>query len=105
MVDTGFDVDPSKRHRLAKTYQHGPDGKGLVEAEPMLGVHAEAGHGLESGGAGLFSTVDDYARFAQMLCNGGTLDGHRILGRKTVELMTSMLGFAHHCALAALVAA
>ena len=33
--------------------------------------------------------MDDYARFAQMLCNGGTLDGHRILGRETVELMTA----------------
>ncbi len=89
MRDTGFDVPPEKVGRLAKTYQHGPDGKGLVEAEPLLDVHAEAGRGIESGGAGLFSTVDDYARFAQMLCNGGTLDGRRILGRKTVELMTS----------------
>ncbi|MCC6234468.1 MAG: beta-lactamase family protein [Verrucomicrobiales bacterium] len=88
MVDTGFDVPPEKLPRLAKTYQHGPDGRGLVEAEPMLGTHAAASRGIESGGAGLFSTVDDYARFAQMLCQGGTLEGHRILGRKTVELMT-----------------
>jgi CubicO group peptidase (beta-lactamase class C family) len=37
----------------------------------------------------LIGTIGDYARFAQMLLNGGTLDGHRILGRKTVELMTA----------------
>ncbi len=39
------------------------------------------------GGLGLFSTVDDYYRFAQMLANGGELDGERIVGRKTLELM------------------
>ncbi len=89
MKDTAFDVPAAKLGRLAKTYRHGADGKGLVEADPMLGVWAESGRGVRSGGAGLFSTVDDYALFAQMLCNGGTLDGHRILGRKTVELMTS----------------
>src|SRR5260221_10920364 len=70
MKDTAFDVAPEKMNRLAKTYKHGADGK-LIEAEPMLGAWAEAGRGVESGGAGLFSTVDDYARFAQMLCNGG----------------------------------
>ncbi len=41
-----------------------------------------------SGGGGLVSTAHDYARFAQMLLNGGELDGARILGRKTIELMT-----------------
>jgi len=39
------------------------------------------------GGAGMFSTIADYARFGQMLLNGGELDGVRILGRKTIELM------------------
>ena len=89
MKDTAFDVLAEKMNRLAKTYKHRADGKGLVEAEPMLGAWAEAGRGIQSGGAGLFSTVDDDARFAQMLGNGGTLDGHRSLGRKTVELMTA----------------
>jgi CubicO group peptidase (beta-lactamase class C family) len=89
MKDTAFDVPAEKMNRLAKTYKHRADGQGFVEAEPMLGTWAEGGRGVQSGGAGLFSTVDDYARFAQMLCNGGTLDGRRILGRKTVELMTA----------------
>lgn len=88
MQDTGFDVPPEKMHRLAKTYKHGPDGK-LVAEPPILGTWPEAGRGIEAGGAGIFSTAGDFARFAQMLCNGGTLDGKRILGRKTVELMTA----------------
>jgi CubicO group peptidase (beta-lactamase class C family) len=88
MKDTGFDVPEAKMSRLAKTYKHGPDGK-LVEDKPILETWPEPGRGIEAGGSGIFSTVDDFARLAQMLCNGGTLDGQRILGRKTVELMTA----------------
>ncbi len=88
MKDTGFDVPPEKMSRLAKTYKHGPNGK-FVEDQPIIETWPEAGRGIEAGGAGIFSTAGDFARFAQMLCNGGTLDGKRILGRKTVELMTA----------------
>lgn len=88
MNDTAFDLPPESLPRLAKTYKHSESGD-LVPADQMLGTWAESGRGIESGGAGLFSTVGDYARFAQMLLNGGTLEGERILGRKTVELMTS----------------
>ena len=88
MNDTGFDVPPEKMGRLAKTYKHGPDGK-FVEDQPIVETWPEAGRGIEAGGAGIFTTAGDFARFAQMLCNGGTLDGKRILGRKTVELMTA----------------
>jgi CubicO group peptidase (beta-lactamase class C family) len=88
MKDTGFDVPPDKMHRLAQTYKNGPDGK-LVEDTPIYETSPEAGRGIEAGGAGIFSTAGDFARFAQMLLNGGTLDGKRILGRKTVELMTA----------------
>ena len=87
MKDTGFDVPPQKMNRLAKTYKL-VDGK-FVEDVPLVKTYAEEGSGIEAGGAGIFSTAGDYARFAQMLCNGGTLDGNRILGRKTVELMTA----------------
>jgi len=85
MADTGFLVPDSKRDRVAPTYGHsGPDltlgpGDTSICALPPT---------LFSGGAGLVSTAQDYARFAQMLLNGGELDGARILGRKTVELMT-----------------
>jgi len=88
MKDTGFDVPEAKMNRLAKTYKHGLDGK-FVEDKPLIQTWPEPGRGIEAGGAGIFSTAGDYARFAQMLCNGGTLEGHRILGRKTVELMTA----------------
>lgn len=88
MKDTGFDVPPEKMSRLAKTYKHGPNGK-FVEDQPIVETWPEAGRGIEAGGAGIFSTAGDFARFAQMLCSGGTLDGKRILGRKTVELMTA----------------
>jgi len=88
MNDSGFDVPPEKLSRVAKTYKHGADGK-FVEAVPLITPWPDAGRGIESGGAGIFSTAGDYARFAQMLLNGGALEGRRILGCKTVESMTA----------------
>ncbi len=75
MVDTGFYVEPGKMNRLAQS-----SGKRLsdVSARPQF----------LSGGGGLFSTAGDYARFLQMLLNGGELDGAGILSGKTVDLMT-----------------
>jgi CubicO group peptidase (beta-lactamase class C family) len=86
MKDTAFWVPPAKLPRLAKLYERGKDGK-LTVAKPLFDIQPSAGPKLESGGAGLFSTAGDYARFMQMLLNGGQLDGTRILSRKTVELM------------------
>jgi CubicO group peptidase (beta-lactamase class C family) len=80
MADTSFDPPPVKRSRVARIYRIGSQGK----LEP---VPEDKFHGLASGGGGLYSTIGDYARFAQMLQNGGELNGVRILGRKTVELM------------------
>lgn len=88
MNDTAFDVPPEKMSRLAKTYKRAPEGR-FTEADPILETWPEPGRGIEAGGSGLFSTAGDFARFAQMLCNGGSLEGQRILGRKTVELMTA----------------
>jgi CubicO group peptidase (beta-lactamase class C family) len=88
MKDTGFDVPDDKLNRLAKTYKQGPNAN-LVEDQPIIDTWPEPGRGIEAGGAGIFSTAGDFARFAQMLCHGGTLEGTRILGRKTVELMTA----------------
>lgn len=88
MKDTGFDVPQDKMPRLAKTYKNGADGK-LVEDKSILDTWPEPGRGFEAGGSGIFSTAGDFACFAQMLLNGGTLDGKRILGRKTIELMTA----------------
>ena len=85
MADTGYDVPEAKMARLAKVY-HLKDGA-FAPLDPVASSFAEKGRGFPTGGAGMFSTAGDYARFAQMLLNGGELDGVRILGRKTVELM------------------
>ena len=89
MADTAFDVPPEKMARLAKLYENGPDGALREYTKPPYGTYPEKGRGFASGGGGLFSTADDYMRFAQMLLNGGRLGGRVVLGRKTVELMTA----------------
>lgn len=91
MKDTGFVVPKEKRSRFCACYRWSNEEERLVPyTDNHLGLE---GYGedvvFESGGAGLVSTIDDYARFAKMMLHGGTLDGTRILGRKTVELMTS----------------
>jgi CubicO group peptidase (beta-lactamase class C family) len=92
MRDTEFYLTRGKENRLAAVYSMN-DGK--LERAPTPGDAVGQGHYVDgprrnfSGGAGLLSTATDYARFLQMLLNGGTLDGRRILGRKTVELMTT----------------
>ena len=88
MVDTGFWVPASKLARVATIYERDPQGK-LVPSGWANITGAGPDHGILSGGGGLYSTAADYLRFAQMLLNGGQLDGVRILGRKTVALMTS----------------
>jgi CubicO group peptidase (beta-lactamase class C family) len=88
MTDTGYDVAEAKRGRLAKVYTLDKTNVLVEVPETQLaGVYPEPGRGFAAGGAGMFSTIGDYARFGQMLLNGGELDGVRILGRKTVELM------------------
>jgi CubicO group peptidase (beta-lactamase class C family) len=88
MSDTGFDVAPGKLARLAKVYSHSPKG-GFAEAGVFLGAYAEAGRGFASGGGGLFSTADDFARFALMLLHSGKSGSETILSRKSVELLRS----------------
>lgn len=86
MNDTGFFVPDDKADRLAAHYAVQRDGT-LVPAPAHLDFRQPPA--LPSGGAGVVSTVGDYARFAQMLLNGGELDGVRILSRKSVELMSA----------------
>jgi len=90
MVDSSFFLPPEKKERLATVYSLRPEG--LVRApEPGMGQgdYVDGPRACFSGGAGLLSTPTDYTRFLQMLLNGGDLDGVRILGPKTVELMTT----------------
>ena len=89
MNDTDFFVPANKQDRLAKVYQD--RGKGLEEFHfPHLGVSNDmkTPPAFESGGAGLVSTIDDYARFAQMLLHGGSLGNISILSPQTVAFMT-----------------
>jgi CubicO group peptidase (beta-lactamase class C family) len=89
MVDTGFYVPAEKAARLAVNY--GPD---RTHAEPLKVVDDPAkspylkSPAFLSGGGGLVSTARDYARFCQMMLNGGELDGTRILKAETVAEMT-----------------
>jgi CubicO group peptidase (beta-lactamase class C family) len=84
MPDTAFFVPQAKAPRLAKVYKTPASGMGLTPVD--IDVCYELPSFL-SGGGGLVSTLGDYARFAQMLVNGGEMDGVRLLGPHTVALM------------------
>jgi CubicO group peptidase (beta-lactamase class C family) len=84
MAETAFHTAEANAGRLAEPFPADPWNGDKVQLFNMLEQPA-----MESGGGGLVSTTMDYARFCQMLLNRGTLDGNRIIGRKTLELMTS----------------
>lgn len=89
MNDTGFFVPSEKQDRLAKVYQD--RGKELEEFHfPHLGISNDmkTPPAFESGGAGLVSTIDDYARFAQMLLHRGRFKNGTLLSPRTVDFMT-----------------
>jgi CubicO group peptidase (beta-lactamase class C family) len=86
MADTGFFVPAEDADRLAALYK--ATSEGGFERVGREGIDpATDPDRVAFGGSGLLSTARDYLRFAQMLTNGGELDGTRILGRKTVDLM------------------
>ena len=92
MADTAFFLPKAQRDRLTVVYSGDktpvarvPDGL----EQDQQGAYVDGPRKSFSGGAGLLSTAGDYARFLQMLLNGGELDGVRILSRKSVELMTT----------------
>ena len=89
MVDTDFHVPEEKHDRLGGNYA--PDGAGGLKVIDQGGAASVYGkpQRLASGGGGLLSTADDYLRFCRFMLGKGELDGVRLLGRKTVELMTS----------------
>lgn len=88
MEDTDFYVPQQKWGRLATLYTLNADGT-IKRASDAQQESAKKKPVLLMGGAGLMSTAIDYARFVQMLVNGGQLDGARILGPKTVDLMSA----------------
>jgi CubicO group peptidase (beta-lactamase class C family) len=92
MDDSGFWVAEDQQHRIAEAYATDPVTGGSVKLnQPRRKPN------LMAGGSGMMSTLHDYFRFAQMLANGGELDGVRLLSRKALSFMTSdhLVGMPH----------
>ncbi|RYZ38510.1 MAG: class A beta-lactamase-related serine hydrolase, partial [Sphingobacteriales bacterium] len=89
MNDTYFYLPANKASRLVELYSKGSTEKPLTvhENNAYRSFAVEGAKTYFSGGAGLVSTVEDYAKFCQMMLNGGSFNNKRILGRKTVEMM------------------
>ncbi|RMJ05438.1 Esterase EstB [Marinobacter litoralis] len=86
MTDTGFHVRPEQQHRFAACYLYQPGDTMKLQDDPERSKYLKHPRFL-SGGGGLVSTIDDYHKFAQALCQGGEYQGQRIIGRKTLEFM------------------
>ena len=86
MVDTSFEIPPDKVDRLASCYERN------LQKEVVLQDDGQDSHFTRrtfwSGGGGLLSTAADYYRFCQMLLNGGSLEGRRVIGSRTLQFMT-----------------
>ncbi len=86
MASTAFHATPAMAARMTSVFVRGRDGKLRAETPLLAEQFTERGR-MFSGGAGLLSSIPDYLRFAQMLLNGGELDGNRVLASTTVSLM------------------
>lgn len=84
MTDAGFHVPPAALGRLAEAFPTDPD-----TGAPVALLEVREPPRFESGGGGMVASTADYGRFLAMLLGEGTLDGTRILGRKTLALMTA----------------
>ena len=87
MQDTFFNVPSDKLNRLAGDHFWDLENKRVLPV-PLESQRDFSTIGFFSGGGGLVSTAEDYLKFAQMVLNQGQLDGVRLLGRKTIELMS-----------------
>ena len=82
MVDTNFSCPEEKKDRLAALYEHDSKGDPRLLEIPFLNTK------MLSGGGGLFSTMSDYYNFCSMIIGQGEFNGKRLIGRKTIELMS-----------------
>ncbi|WHY02620.1 serine hydrolase domain-containing protein [Neobacillus sp. DY30] len=87
MKDTFFKIPEEKKDRLCTLYNRSENGE--LSKNSLMDGYYQPESKFESGGGGLLSTLGDYSRFAHMLANGGELNGVKILGRKTIELMAT----------------
>ncbi|HLY79670.1 MAG TPA: serine hydrolase domain-containing protein [Caulobacteraceae bacterium] len=85
MVDTAFHTPPEKAARRATLYRWSPSRKTLLEAPNILGTEHDKPPRVANGGGGLVSTLSDYAKFAQMLLNGGEFGGQRIVSAAALK--------------------
>ncbi len=88
MTDTDFHVPAGKIERFSACYGRDSHKQLVLADDPITSAYLQTPQ-LLSGGGGLVGTTGDYLRFCTMLANGGELDGQRVLGRKTLELITS----------------
>ncbi len=86
MVDTGFEIRPDQVPRFASCYERSPRKEMVLNDDGQASAYRDVT--FYSGGGGLVSTAGDYYRFCQMLLNGGSLDGRRIIGSRTLDFMT-----------------
>lgn len=86
MTDTSFAIEQQKKSRFAASYKINPAGVLDLYDDPETSTYAQTDR-FQSGGGGLLGTGPDYMRFCEMLRRGGELDGQRILGPRTLDLM------------------
>ena len=84
MKETGYNVDPTQHERIMQVHFNLEDGT-LVNSHVQV---PPTGNTVYGGTHGLFSSTEDFLKFCQMILNNGRVDGHRILKKETVELMT-----------------
>lgn len=87
MVDTGFTPRDEQLPRFASCYTRDMQKRLILEDDGQQSQYV--GRSFHSGGGGLLSTASDYLRFCRMLLAGGSLDGQRIIGRRTLAMMTA----------------
>ncbi len=87
MNDTSFRMPEDKKGRMCSLYDRSPEG--LLTKKTSMDAHYQPDAIMESGGGGLLSTIGDLNRFGQMLACGGRFQGRQILGRKTIQLMST----------------
>jgi CubicO group peptidase (beta-lactamase class C family) len=88
MVDTGFHVPAAEAHRFSACYQPKASGGIALQDDPTTSPYLSKPDFI-SGGGGLVSTAADYMQFGLAMLNGGTLNDHRLISRKTLDLMTA----------------
>jgi len=87
MTETGYGVRPDQKARFVSNYYIGEDGSFALAEDGQTSPYLNPDNKFQSGGGGLVSTLGDYAKFAQLMLDGGIYKGHRVLDEATVELM------------------